>query len=186
MSDVYEFEKPSAWRYIFLGLLIGWLGSFVIIKFILPDLIRFLLVGVFMGLAVGISNASIIKTVFSLLGGLIAGIFVFTYYAHLAHQEFLYQLPPLLFWYGTAIILCLIVVNRKEKDMLIHAVQSFFASLIVAVIVYALSWLSVGITLGIGLAGSKSADIPQIVVGTIAITLFNLSINIGTYQWKQP
>lgn len=213
-------KKPTIWRYLIWGLVIGGLGSFAVVKFALSDVLsktkifqqifgmdfsyemtniqgnnfewnyyryaldflRFLFVGFIMGIMVGISNYSIRKTIYSVLAGLIAGIFVFNYYSCISDQSFLYHVSPLLFWYAAAIILCLSIIEFKNRTILIHSFLSLIIALLVAIIVHILGWFSLGITIGRGFAG-RTTDAPQIAVGIIAMTFFNIAINFN--YWKK-
>jgi len=180
-----ESKQPTIWHYLVWGLIVGWIGSFIIIKFkYIFESSGFLIVGVVMGLTTGISNYSFRKSIFSILAGLTIGILLFNNHLHIVGQDFLYYLPPLLFWYAAAITLCLTIFDLKKEGILICTLLSLMMSYVATGIIYALGWFSIGASIGKSFTCYQSVDTPQIIVGMIAITLFNITMNFS--QWRNP
>ncbi len=220
-----KFKKPTIWRYLIWGLVIGLIGSLLIIKVFgtesvpitktvffqkifgesisykmkgvdgniytwryyeyVLDLIQFVLVGVFMGLAVGISNHSVRKTVFSTLGGVIAGLLCF-YYVYSNPREglhFFLDVGLLFIWYALSIVIFLTIFERGKNDFFSYLVTSLIASFSASVVIFLLGLVSLLYTIGLSWSHAKTIDAPLILFGAVTTALLNIAINVNF--WKK-
>ncbi|MFH1248477.1 MAG: hypothetical protein V1490_04955 [Candidatus Omnitrophota bacterium] len=155
---------------------------------------QFIILGVFLGLANGISNKSVSKTIYSVLGGVTAALLCFIYYAKkeslfgsntIGTYAFIF-IPRYLYFYAASIIIFCRLTKLKIDEMWI----SLFWS-----IIFTIPWMLVGIfaaisTFAISFSGYdphnffwRKSDIPYYVYYMIAGIFVIIGINVA--EWKK-
>lgn len=186
-----DFDRPNIWDFLIWGLVISSIGVFVIVKVASPDavtnaaeIIRYLIVGVIMGLAAGISNYSLKRTIFAVSGGLIAGTACFLY-TYLFAEPYRGLLPAFLthivysfFWYAIAIILSLVAADIRKKEMQWDILLPMTTSIVVIFVFVILNrFMSIFAWVFVSFTNRESVDILMYPV-VFAMALLNVTINI--------